>query len=97
MPKQTDAAQQSYIGIVHNSFMKSLATLFWIVAVLLSDMMCAVVAYNYCDLLWGAKYAGYSAPACTAFIYAVPFGIGIIISIMLAIIFSKKTILRKTP
>lgn len=44
--------------------MKALSTVFWIFAVLLSDVMCAVVAYNYCDMLWCIKYAGYSAPAC---------------------------------
>ena len=71
--------------------MKSLAKLFWIVTVLLSNVMCAVVAYNYCDLLWGGKNAGYSAPASTAFIYAIPFGIGIIVSIVLAVFFSKKS------
>lgn len=71
--------------------MKHLSRFFLIVAVLLSDVMCAVVAYNYCDLLWGGKNAGYSAPASTAFIYAIPFGIGIIVSIVLAVFFSKKS------
>ena len=46
--------------------MKKLSIVFWVLAVLLSDIMCAVVAYNYCDLLLGGKYAGYSAPASTA-------------------------------
>ncbi len=77
--------------------MKSLATLFWIVTVLLSDAMCAVVAYSYCDLIWGGKYAGYSAPPCIAFIYAIPFGIGIIVSIVLAVFFTRKTMQQKTP
>lgn len=71
--------------------MKHLSRFFLIVAVLLSDVMCAVVAYNYCDLLWGGKNAGYSAPASTAFIYAIPFGIGIIVSIVPAVFFSKKS------
>lgn len=70
--------------------MKRLSIVFWILAALLSDIMCAVVAYNYCDLLWGGKYAGYSAPASTAFIYAIPFAIGIIISLVLAVICWKK-------
>jgi len=69
---------------------KRLSIVFWILAALLSDIMCAVVAYNYCDLLWGGKYAGYSAPASTAFIYAIPFAIGIIISLVLAVICWKK-------
>ena len=70
--------------------MKKLSIVFWVLAALLSDAMCAIVAYNYCDLLWGEKYAGYSAPASTAFIYAVPFAISIIVCIVLAIIFWKK-------
>ena len=70
--------------------MKKISTCFWILAVLLSDIMCAVVAYNYCGMLWGIKYAGYSAPAWTAFLSAIPFVIGIAICIVLAIIFKKK-------
>ncbi len=72
--------------------MKKLSIVFWVLATLLSDIMCAVVAYNYCDLLWGGKYAGYSAPASTAFIYAIPFALGIIVSIVLAVICGKKAI-----
>lgn len=70
--------------------MKKLSIVFWVLAALLSDAMCAIVAYNYCDLQWGGKYAGYSAPASTAFIYATPFAIGIIVCIALAIICWKK-------
>ena len=70
--------------------MKKLSIVFWVLAALLSDAMCAIVAYNYCDLQWGGKYAGYSAPASTAFIYAIPFAIGIIVCIVLAIIFWKR-------
>ncbi len=70
--------------------MKKLSFVFWVLAALLSDAMCAIVAYNYCDLLWGGKYAGYSAPASTAFIYAIPFAISIIICIALAFICRKK-------
>ena len=72
--------------------MKKLSIIFGILAVLLSDIMCAVVAYNYCDLLWGGQYAGYSAPASTAFIYAIPFVIGIIVCVVLTLTFRKKVI-----
>ncbi len=71
--------------------MKKLSIIFSTLAVLLSDIMCAVVAYNYCDLLWGGQYAGYSAPASTAFVYVIPYAIGIIVSVVLAIIFRKKS------
>lgn len=70
--------------------MKKLSIIFGVLAVLLSDIMCAVVAYNYCNLLWGNQYAGYSAPTSTAFVYAIPYAIGIIVSVALAIVFRKK-------
>ncbi len=70
--------------------MKALSTVFWILAVLLSDIMCAVVAYNYCDMVWGIKYAGYSAPASVAFLTAIPFAIAIVVCIVLALFFKKK-------
>lgn len=70
--------------------MKQLSTVFGILAVLLSDVMCAVTAYGYCNLLWGGRYAGYSAPPSTAFAYAVPFAIGIVMSVVLALVFRKK-------
>lgn len=70
--------------------MKTLSMVFGLLAILLSDIMCAVVAYNYCDLTWGVKYAGYSAPASTAFTLAIPYVIGIVICVVLAIVFKKK-------
>lgn len=77
-------------SLIGGRYVKKLSIVFWVLAILLSDIMCAVVAYNYCDLLWGGKYAGYSAPASTAFLYAIPFAIGMIVSIVLAIICRKK-------
>lgn len=62
----------------------------YLLAVLLSDAMCAVVAYNYCRMLFGIKYAGYSAPAWLAFLYAIPFMILIVICLVLAVVFNKK-------
>ena len=59
-------------------------------AVILSNVMCAVVAYNYCAMQWGAKYAWYSAPASVAFLYAIPYGIGIAVCVVLAIVLKKK-------
>ena len=70
--------------------MKTLSAVFGILAVLLSDVMCAVVAYNYCDMRWGIQYAGYSAPAWTALLVGIPYAVGIIICIVLAVFFMKK-------
>ncbi len=71
--------------------MKASSAVFRILAVLLSDVMCAVVAYNYCDMLWGIRYAGYSAPAWTAFLAAIPYAVGIVVCLVLAGFFRKKT------
>ena len=71
--------------------MKKISTICLLFAVLLSDCMCAVVAYNYCALLWGSRYAGSSAPASTAFLYAIPFIAGILVCLALACIFRRRT------
>ena len=39
--------------------MKKISNIFIALAVILSNVMCAVVAYNYCAMQWGAKYAVY--------------------------------------
>ncbi len=70
--------------------MKKLSDLFTALAIILSNIMCFVVAYNYRDMLCGAQHAGYSAPASTAFLYAIPFVIGIIVCAVLAIRLRKR-------
>ena len=35
---------------------KFVARFFAVIVVLISDAMCAVVAYNYCTLQWGGEY-----------------------------------------
>ena len=71
--------------------MKTLSNLFLVLAVLLSDVMCAVVACNYCDMVWGIQYAGYSAPVSTAFLAAIPFAIAIVVCIIIALYFKRKS------
>ena len=70
--------------------MKKISNIFIVLAVILSDVMCAVVGYNYATMQWGIKYAGCSAPVSTAFLYAVPFVVGIVVCAILAIKFHKK-------
>ncbi|MCR5823424.1 MAG: hypothetical protein K6G60_03235 [Lachnospiraceae bacterium] len=70
--------------------MKKLAIVFVIIAVLLSDVMCARVAYIYRDMLYAIEHLGFSAPASVAFIYGIPFIVGIVICIVLAVVFYKK-------
>ena len=70
--------------------MKKMSYLFIALAILLSDIMFAVVAYHYCALQWGGQYAGYSAPVSTAFLYFIPYGIGVVFCIILARFFYKR-------
>ena len=70
--------------------MKRISIVLLVIAFILSNIMCAVVAYNYCDMKWGIEYAGYSAPASTAFLLSIPYLIGIFICIFLAIYLNKK-------
>ena len=70
--------------------MKKMSKIFIALAILLGDVMCAVVAYNYCAMQWGAKYAMYSAPAWVAFLYAIPFGIAIAVCAVVAVVLRKK-------
>lgn len=69
---------------------KRLTCLFAVLAALLSHVMCAAVAYSYCALQWGGQYAGCSAPANIAFLLCIPYGVGIIICVVLARFFNKK-------
>lgn len=71
--------------------MKKISTAFGLLAVLLSDVMCAVVAYQYRDMLCGIEHACYSAPVSTAFLLAIPYLIGIVVCIVLAVTFWKKS------
>ena len=56
-------------GIMRNLFLGA--------ALLLSHLMCAVVAYAYCTLEWGGRYAGYSAAPSAALVYLIPYGLGV--------------------
>ena len=71
--------------------MKKLSYLFTALAIVLSDIMCFVVAYNYRDMLCGIEHAGYSAPASIAFLYAIPFLLVIIVCAILAVTFHFKS------
>ena len=70
--------------------MKKTSILFTVIALVLSHVMCAVVAFAYRGVICDIEHAGFSAPAEIAFIYAVPFLVGIIICSILAVVFMKK-------
>lgn len=70
--------------------MKKLCYFFMVAAIILSHLMCFVVAWNYRDMLCGIDHMGYSAPAEAAFLTAIPYAVGIILCIVLAFIFRRK-------
>ena len=70
--------------------MKKIRCMFILLAILLSNVMCVVVAFNYGKMLWGVENAGYSAPASTAFLWAIPFLICIAICIIIVIVAQKR-------
>ena len=70
--------------------MKKISNIFVALVVILCSVMCTVVGYNYASMQWGIKYAGYSAPASVAFLYVIPYGIGIVVCVIVAVVLRKK-------
>ena len=68
--------------------MKTLSIVFQILAVLLSDVMCALVAWNYS--LMKSNDLFNSTPPSTAFFLAIPFLVGIAVCVVLSVVFWKK-------
>ncbi|MBQ7332927.1 MAG: hypothetical protein IJW38_01090 [Clostridia bacterium] len=68
----------------------SFSRIFAILAIVLLCAMCSTVAYEYAALLWAGKCGFTSAPAWVAFLLAIPFAIGIVISLALHLFFKKK-------
>ena len=72
--------------------MKKIAWVLFGTAILLSDLMCAHVAYVYRDIVCGTEHLGYSAPPTFAFLYAIPylFGIGVFTAVGVIILKREK-------
>lgn len=71
--------------------MKNLSTLFGILAILLTNVMCGVVGFNCGQMAWGVENAGYSAPASIALLLSIPYLIGIAVCVVLALVFRKRS------
>jgi len=69
---------------------KALAIGFFIIALIFSHIMCIHVAFAYCDMLWGIEYLEYSAPAYVVFFLLIPYLVGIVVTLIIALIFWKK-------
>ena len=72
---------------------KACTTGFIVVALILSHIMCIHVAYAYSNMLWGIEYAGYSAPANVAFILIIPYMVGVLLALVIALVFRKRAMI----
>lgn len=70
--------------------MKLLRNVCVALALVLSHAMCAFVAWVYRDIVCGMEHRGFSAPPDIAFLYAVPFAVGILLCLGLAYVFHRK-------
>ncbi len=70
--------------------MKRLGYILFAACAVLFVLMLIVVGFNYYSLLRGAA-DGSSAPAYTAFLFAIPFGIAILTLGALALVLIKKS------
>ena len=68
---------------------KVLRNTFTTLALVLSHWTCIVVAFNYANMLCMIEHDGFSAPASTAFVIAIPYYIGIAICVVLALAFNN--------
>lgn len=69
---------------------KAIAWILVILAVLTTDVMCAAVGYNYCNLLWGMRYGHWSAGPSVAFFLCVLFmAVAILFAVGAALAYSK--------
>lgn len=69
---------------------RALRCVFGALAVVLSNVMCALVAYQYCALQCCGRYAGCSVPASIAFLLVIPFAIAIGACILLTLYFHRR-------
>ena len=53
--------------------MKKISTLFTVLTLVLSHLMCITVSLNYGYMLCGERLGGFSAPPRSALLYALPF------------------------
>ncbi len=70
--------------------MKKISYVFWGLAALLLIVMCVVVAFYFFRMKKAIELEGYSAPAGTAFLYAIPFLVALVICVIIALAAGKK-------
>lgn len=69
-----------------------LSVIFAVFAVILLVIMGITVIYNYTAMLYGIRYLGFSAPANSAFLLIIPYGLAIIVSLVLSSFFRRRDV-----
>lgn len=67
-----------------------LSCVFGVLGILLSDIMCAHVAYKYRHMMCGVEHMAFSASEEVAFFLAIPYAVGIALCIVLWLVFRRK-------
>ncbi len=69
---------------------KHRSTAFVVAALVISHLMCGVVAWQYRGHICGVQHQGFSAPADVAYFYAIPFLVAIVACLILAFVNHRK-------
>ena len=67
-----------------------MTTVFAVITVVLMCASCVVVSYNYASMECAIAHGGASAPIWIVFVAAIPYGIAVLASAILTLIFYKK-------
>ena len=69
---------------------KTAKRLFTAMGLVLSHLMCAHIAYAYCNMWWLGKTSLTSAPPRVVFFFMIPYGAGIAVCALLAWMLGKR-------
>ena len=71
--------------------MKKLSTVFGVLALVLSHLMCVNIAYDYRGMLCCIEHSLCSAPAYVVFYLLIPYGVGIAVCATISAVLYRKS------
>ena len=83
--------RRRYRGEQMNKY-RVLSVIFAVLAVILLVIMGITVIYNYTAMLYDIRYLGFSAPANSPFLLIIPYGLAIIVSLVLSSFFRRRDV-----
>ena len=69
---------------------KLLTTVLAVITIILLCVTCVVVSYNYASMECAIAHGGASAPLWIVFVAAIPYGVVVLVSVILTLVFYKK-------